>query len=255
MPSGKEPRFDNRVRWSLLYLRRAGLLESKRRGYFIITNKGLDVLKENPQKININFLMKFPGFSEFRSVKKEGKTVLDTEEIDITQTPQEILESTHQKLKDTLSRELLDQVKKCPPDFFEKLVVELLVKMGYGGSRKEAGEAIGRTGDGGIDGRIKEDKLGLDVVYIQAKRWEDATVGRPEIQKFVGALQGEHAKKGIFITTSSFSKDAKEFISRIEPKIVLIDGETLTDLMIDYNVGVTQESVYEIKKIDADYFP
>ena len=255
LPSGKEPRFDNRVRWALFYLKRAGLLESTKRGFIKITQRGLEVLQKNPATIDKNYLMRFPEYVAFTAKKKEDKSLSKPEDVDSTQTPQEILEYNHQKLKESLSTELLDHVKKCSPDFFERLVVDLLVKMGYGGSRKEAGEAIGKTVDGGIDGRIKEDKLGLDVVYIQAKRWENATVGRPEIQKFAGALQGERAKKGIFITTSSFSKDAQEYVSKIEPKIVLIDGETLADLMIDHNVGVTQESVYEVKKIDVDYFP
>ncbi len=153
----------------------------------------------------------------------------------------------------SLADEVLQTVKNCSPSFFEQLVVDVLVKMGYGGTRKDAGKAIGRSGDGGIDGIINEDRLGLDVIYIQAKRW-DNPVGRPEIQKFAGALQGQRAKKGIFITTSTFTKEAQEFASRIENKITLVDGETLSQLMIDYNVGVNMVASYELKRIDSDYF-
>ena len=160
---------------------------------------------------------------------------------------------SYKTIKEELGNQLLDKVKNCSPLFFERLVVELLVKMGYGGSIKEAGQAIGRQGDEGIDGVIKEDVLGLDVLYIQAKKW-DGTIGRPEIQKFAGALQGQRAKKGIFITTGNFSTEAKEYISKIESKIVLIDGKQLTEYMIDKNIGVTLEKSYSVKKLDQDYF-
>ncbi|WP_231714359.1 restriction endonuclease [Desulfonema ishimotonii] len=168
-------------------------------------------------------------------------------------TPEEELESAYQNIRNDLANDLLQQIKENPPSLFEKIVVELLVNMGYGGSRKDAGKAIGKTRDEGIDGIIKEDRLGLDIIYIQAKRW-DNTVGRPEIQKFAGALQGQRAKKGVFITTSTFSKDAYEYVTKIDSKIVLIDGEQLSQYMIDYNIGVATVSNYEIKKIDSDYF-
>ena len=167
--------------------------------------------------------------------------------------PEETLETSYQELQESLASYLLQAIKDCSPDFFERLVVDVLIKMGYGGSRKEAGKAIGRTGDEGIDGIIKEDKLGLDIIYIQAKRWE-ANVGRPEIQKFAGALQGQRARKGIFITTSSFSKDALDYVKNIESKIILIDGERLAELMIEHNVGVSPVASYDVKKIDSDYF-
>jgi len=250
LPSGLQPVFDNRVGWSKTYLKKAGLLESKRRGYFNITNEGLKVLEQNPPKIDINFLMQFPGYVEFRTGGKDKPVTPKTTE---PETPEEILENSYQNLRDTIAQDLLSNVKSCSPEFFEKLVVDLLLNMGYGGSRRDAGEAIGRSGDGGIDGIIKEDKLGLDTIYIQAKRWEN-TVNRPEIQKFAGALQGQQAKKGVFITTSNFSDGAREYSQIIDSKVVLIDGERLTQLMIDYDIGVSKIKSYDLKKIDTDYF-
>ncbi|MBC6937830.1 MAG: hypothetical protein DWB42_18655 [Chloroflexi bacterium] len=170
-----------------------------------------------------------------------------------TNTPEEILEASYQDLRTDLAKELLERVKACSPRFFEKLVVDLLLAMGYGGSRKDAGAAIGQSGDGGIDGIIKEDRLGLDIVYVQAKRW-DGTVGRPVVQAFAGSLEGFRARKGVFITTSTFSKDAREYVERIEKKIVLIDGEQLAQFMIDYGIGVTEVATYTVKKADQDYF-
>lgn len=247
LPSGTQSIFDNRVGWSRTYLKKAGLLESKKRGYFNITPEGLKVLDKNPPKINIDFLMQFPGYVEFRTGGvKEPKTPKDL-------TPEETLEYSYQKLRDNIAQELINNVKSCSPEFFEKLVVDLLLNMGYGGSRRDAGEAIGKSGDEGIDGIIKEDKLGLDTIYIQAKRWEN-TVSRPEIQKFAGALQGQQAKKGIFITTSTFSQGAKEYASIIDSKVVLMDGDRLAQLMIDYDIGVSKIKSYDIKKIDSDYF-
>lgn len=177
----------------------------------------------------------------------------DSIEISDSQTPEESLEYGYHKIKQGLTQEVLLKVKSCSPSFFEMLVVELLVKMGYGGSKKDAGQAIGKTRDEGIDGIIKEDKLGLDVIYIQAKRWE-ASIGRPEIMQFVGALQGQHAKKGIFLTTSYFTEDAEEYAKRVDSKVILIDGEELAQLMIDYDIGVSRVASYEIKRIDSDYF-
>ncbi|QSR89190.1 restriction endonuclease [Methylacidiphilum caldifontis] len=250
LPSGTQPIFDNRVSWARTYMTKAGLLDSPRRGYFRITQRGLDALEKNPPKIDISFLSQYPEFVEFRSHRKPAK---DQSSEPISETPTEALEAAYQKVRQNLADELLQTVKSCSPVFFERLVIDLLVKMGYGGSRQDAGSALGRSGDEGIDGIIKEDKLGLDVIYIQAKRW-NGMVGRPEIQKFAGALHGQRAKKGIFITTSSFSKEAEEYASHIDLKIILIDGEKLAHLMIDYNVGVLPVSAYEIKKIDSDYF-
>jgi len=255
LPSGQQEVFDNRVGWARTYLTKADLLRKTRRSHFAITERGRQVLTENLPRLDVKYLEKFEEFRAFRALKKtrtdEGeKTVQAT--FDET-TPEESLELAYGRLRETLASELLQQIKAAPPSLFEKLVVELLLKMGYGGSRQDAGQAIGRSGDEGIDGIIKEDRLGLDVIYIQAKRWE-ATVGRPEVQKFAGALQGQRAKKGIMITTSSFSKDARDYASNIENKIVLMDGEQLADLMIDHNLGVSPMASYEVKKIDTDYF-
>lgn len=252
LPSGQQPIFDNRVGWARSYMKKAGLLESPRRGYFRITQRGLDALGKTPSKIDIHFLQQFSEFVEFRSLRRHADGAIE-EPGPSEETPGEALEAAYLKVRQSLAAEVLQAVKACSPAFFERLVVDLLVKMGYGGSRQDAGSAVGRSGDDGIDGIIKEDRLGLDIIYIQAKRW-DGMVGRPEIQKFAGALQGQRARKGIFITTSSFSKEAEEYVSRIDSKIVLIDGERLARLMIDHNVGISPVSSYEIKKIDSDYF-
>jgi restriction system protein len=256
LPSGKQPTFDNRVGWARTYMTKAGLLSSPKRGLFQITERGQRILQENPLIINVAFLEKFDEFIEFRNLRRDkppteevSRAVLSSDE----STPEEALEGAYQSLRSDLTNEILEKVKDCSPAFFEDLVVDLIVKMGYGGSRREAGQAISRAGDEGIDGIIKEDRLGLDIIYIQAKRWE-AVVGRPEIQKFAGALQGQRARKGIFITTSSFSRDATDYVRNIDTKIILIDGATLAEYMIDSNVGVTVEATYELKRIDSDYF-
>jgi len=249
LPSGRQAKFDNRVGWARTYLKKAGLIESIERGKFRITQRGLEVLRGDPASIDIKFLMRFPEFAEFhKATKREaGKDALD-------QTPEEALESAYQSLRRTLAQDLLERVKACSPEFFEKLVVELLVAMGYGGSRADAGRAVGQTGDGGIDGVINEDKLGLDIVCVQAKKWE-GTVGRPVVQAFAGSLEGRKARKGVFITTSQFSQEASDYTKWIEKRIVLIDGERLAQLMIDHNIGVAQIDTYAVKKVDVDYFP
>lgn len=253
LPSGQQEIFSNRVGWARTYLKKSGLVMSTRRGYFKITDKGIDVLNRKPEKINVQFLEQFQEFRDFRALrhKKEDEEKEDQEIIETT--PEEALETAYQRLRDDLAIELLQQIKSSSPSQFEKLVVELLVKMGYGGSRHDAGKAIGKSGDEGIDGIIKEDRLGLDIIYIQAKRWE-STVGRPEVQKFAGALQGQRARKGIMITSSTFSHDANDYASRIDSKIVLIDGQRLAQLMIDNNLGVSPLATYEIKRLDSDYF-
>lgn len=255
LPSGRQQTFVNRIAWANTYLRKATLLESTRRGFCKISNRGLDVLAQNPLIVNIPFLLQFPEFVEFRARRSDqnGDESAPTDVLE-TRTPEESLEIEYQKIRDNLASQMLDRIKQTSPDFFERLVVELLVKVGYGGSRSDAGKAIGRSGDGGIDGIIKEDKLGLDVIYIQAKRWDETVVGRPDVQQFAGALQGQGAGKGIFMTTSRFTKEAKEYVSRIGSKIVLVDGEQLAQLMIDHNVGVSVTAAYEIKRIDSDYF-
>ena len=252
LPSGRQARFDNRVGWARTYLKKAGLLQSTGRGRFRITERGSSVLKDNPAKIDMKFLEQFPEYVEFRSVSKPADKS-DQGDHETDRTPEEVLEQSYQYLRSDLAEELLERIKECSPRFFEKLVVDLLVSMGYGGSRKDAGEAVGRSGDGGIDGTIKEDKLGLDVVYIQAKKW-DGTVGRPVVQTFAGSLDGVRAKKGILITTSNFSHQASDYVERIEKKIVLIDGQQLAELMIDHNIGVAEVQIYSVKRLDTDYF-
>jgi restriction system protein len=253
LPSGKQAIFSNRVGWARTYLKKAILLETPRRGQIKITQRGKQVIEESPEFIDDGFLQKFPEFMEFKNTKRDTSQIVQMTINESRKTPEEIFEESYEKLEKTLISDILQAIKGCSPSFFETLVIDVLVKMGYGGTQRDAGQAIGKTGDEGIDGIIKEDRLGLDMIYIQAKRWE-GTVGRPEIQKFAGALQGHRAKKGIFLTTSSFSQEAQDYISRIESKIVLIDGEMLAQLMIENNVGVTPIRSYEIKRIDSDYF-
>jgi len=255
LPSGKQATFVNRVGWASTYLKKAGLLESTKRGYFKLAERGANVLTQNPAAVNVRYLKQFPEFIEFQAARtaQEDGAKVDSDATD-SLTPEESLEIEYQKIRENLASQLLDRIKQSTPNFFERLVVELLVKMGYGGSRSDAGRAVGRSGDGGIDGIIKEDKLGLDVIYIQAKRWDENTVGRPDVQQFAGALQGQRASKGIFLTTSKFTSEAQEYVSRIGSKIVLINGEQLAQLMIDHNVGVSVSTTYEIKRIDSDYF-
>ncbi len=251
LPSGQQTIFRNRVAWAKSYLKRAGLVGSPRRGIYQITDRGREILARSPQRIDLKFLAPLIGHKETK-----GPSNIEIE-AGIAQlekmTPEEHIALGYQQIREELSAEVLRRVKECPPEFFEQLVIDLLLSMGYGGSRQDAGRAVGRSGDGGIDGIIKEDRLGLDAIFIQAKRWE-GTVGRPEIQKFAGALQGQRARKGILITTSSFTKEAREFVSTIENRIILVDGETLAGLMIDHNIGVAEVGTYIVRRIDSDYF-
>ncbi len=256
LPSGNQSTFDNRAGWAMTYLKKSGLLKSPKRAIVRITDRGKEVLQQNPEKIDMKFLEQYEEYQEFKALRHDKSRTVpvtgkDTSSPDLT--PEETLENSYQDLRNQLADELLERVKQCPPEFFEKLVVHLLVAMGYGGSRSDAGRAVGKSGDGGIDGIIKEDRLGLDVVNIQAKRWQN-TVGRPDIQAFVGSLAGSRAKKGVFITTSQFSGEARDYVNFIEQKVVLIDGEQLAQLMIDFDIGVSKEAEYVVKKIDFDYF-
>jgi restriction system protein len=255
LPSGRQSRFANRVAWAKVYLEQGGLLRSPRRGHLVISDRGRDVLKSPPARIDIKFLGQYPEFIEFRRPNREAQkpAALETHEAPDAPTPEEALEAAHGRIEASLASEVLVRVKAGSPTFFERLVVELLLKMGYGGSRADAGHAIGRAGDEGIDGVISEDRLGLDIVYLQAKRWQ-GSVGRPEIQKFVGALHGKRAKKGVFITTGSFSSEAAAYVEHIDPKVVLIDGRRLAELMIDFEVGVTTARTFHVKRVDSDYF-
>lgn len=252
LPSGVAKTFPNRVAWAKSHFKMAGLLENTKRSYFKITESGKKLLEDYPNEINLKVLKTLPTYQE-RTGRTKDEDLSSDIDTQTSATPEEVLESSYLKIRKNLSQELLLKIKSCSPSFFESLVVELLVKMGYGGSIKDAGRSIGRSGDGGIDGIIKEDKLGLDVIYIQAKRWENV-VGRPEIQKFIGALAGQGAKKGVFITTSRYTNEARDYQPRNDTKIVLIDGEQLTDLMIDFNLAVSTVNLFEIKRIDNDYF-
>ena len=252
LPSGRQGTFANRVAWAKVHLGMAGLLESPKRGFLRITPLGLTVLKDAPERITIKFLLQFSSYQQLRSSKKIQDTGPDLTD-NGAETPEEILETAYQHVRTELAASLIQHIKNNSWEFFEHMVVKLLVAMGYGGSVRDAGQATRKTGDGGIDGVIKQDRLGLDSIYLQAKRWENV-VGRPEIQKFVGALHGQRAKKGVFITTSYFSADAKDYAQQIDPKIVLIDGAELVELMIDHNLGVSPVATYVIKRVDTDFF-
>lgn len=249
LPSGAQPVFDNRVGWARTYLAQAGLLHQTRRGHFRITERGSEVLRKRPARLDVKYLERFREFQEFRKRRRPppGPTRPDGA------TPDEALAEAYQRHRQALASELLQLVKSSSPAFFERLVVDLLLAMGYGGSREEAGRAVGGSGDEGIDGVISEDRLGLDVIYLQAKRW-DRPVGRPEVQRFAGALQGRRARKGVLITTSSFTGEAEDYASRIDSSIVLIDGERLVELMIDHGIGVTSAATYQVTRVDSDYF-
>jgi restriction system protein len=257
LPSGTQSIFDNRIGWAKTYLKKAGLISYPKRAYIKITERGKSILDEKPDRIDAKYLKRFEEFNEFQNLSNQENNATEHNEIVeyIDKTPEEVIESAYQNMKKALADEILEKIRNVEPAFFERLVVELLVKMGYGGSMKDAGKAIGKSGDEGIDGTIKEDKLGLDIIYIQAKRWKDGnTVGRPEIQKFVGALAGQGAKKGIFITASSFTREALEYTPKNETKIIMLDGNQIANLMIEYNLGVSIQQAYEIKKLDSDYF-
>jgi restriction system protein len=249
LPSGTQTRFDNRVAWAKSYFVQAKVLDSPRRGHFRVTPRGLELHKQGHKRIDVKILNQYPEFVEFHKARalKEGEPEPTTE------TPEEALQQAYESIRNDLAGQILDRITNNSPQFFERLVVDLMVTMGYGGSKTDAGKSIGGIGDEGIDGIIKEDRLGLDVVYLQAKRW-DGTVGRPEVQKFVGALHGKRAKKGVFITTGKFSDDARKYVETIDPKVILIDGRALAELMIDHNLGTTTTATYPIKRIDSDYF-
>lgn len=253
LPSGRAKVLDNRVGWAKSHVMQAGLLESPRRAVSTITERGRQVLLDHPERVDLRTLNEFDEYREFRKRRKEATGETDADDTTEEAPPEEMLENAYQKVRRQIEVDLLRAIMDNPPDFLERVVVDLVVRMGYGGSRKDAGEALGKSGDEGIDGIIKEDPLGLDIIYLQAKRWE-GSVGRPEIQKFAGALQGQRARKGIFITTSNFTADAIEYVSRIDSKIILIDGSRLARLMFDHGIGVATASTYEVKRVDSDYF-
>lgn len=256
LPSGKQTIIKNRVGWSRTYMKKAGLLISPNRGEVQITERGREVLADCPGRIDVKYLKRFPEFVEFHThtPSNEEPSSSNNTEDERSDTPDEQLQQAYTSLMDSLADELLDTITAASPSFFEKLVVDLMLAMGYGGSREDAGQATRYTSDGGIDGIIKEDPLGLDVIYLQAKRYTEKGVGRPEVQGFAGALDMQRARKGVFITTSKFSADAREYVGLIEKKIVLIDGQELAKLMIQYNLGVGIKETYAVKQIDSDYF-
>jgi restriction system protein len=255
LPSGRQTIFTNRVAWALSYLKQAELVESPRRGSYKITDRGRTAVASPPTRIDINYLMQFPEFKAFRSAPESSETATPSIQTGPATelTPDEQIRIGYNRLRDSLAALLLEKTRQAGPKFFEELVVDLLVRMGYGGSREDAGSVVGGSGDEGIDGIIKEDKLGLDTIYVQAKRWSN-TVGRPDIQRFAGALQGQRARKGVFITTSSFSTEARAYAAGLQTTIVLIDGHQLAQLMLDHGVGVGEAAVFKLWKLDEDYF-
>jgi restriction system protein len=258
IPSGTQQLFYNRVGWARTYLKKAGLVDSPQRAKVRLSDLGRDVLKSAPARVDVDFLSKFHSFVEFRSARPGGngemKLIDDQATPDVSlKTPDEQLSEAHAQLRAQVIDELRQRVASASPSFFEDLVVKLLVAMGYGGNFKDASQRVGRSGDGGIDGIVKEDRLGLDVIYVQAKRWQ-GVVGRPEIQKFAGALLGQKARKGVFITTSEFSRDALDYAASLDAKIVLIDGRQLAEYMVEARVGVAVRQVYETFRVDEDFF-
>lgn len=253
---GRHLRYHIRTNWACIYLVEAGLLASVRRGTYRITARGRDVLESPPERIDIEYLSQFEDFRAWRRKSDGARKPVDRPDSPEVTTPQEDIEAGYEALRRSVEAELIQKILAASPTFFENLVVELLVKMGYGGSRDDAGEALGRSGDGGVDGIIKEDKLGLDAIYIQAKRWDPAKhkVSRPDVQGFAGSLEGHRARKGVFITTSSFSAEAHDYVARIEKKIILIDGPHLARLLFDHGVGVRTKQTYEVKEVDEEYF-
>lgn len=252
-PSGLVRVMVNRVHWAKLHLLRAGVIEQVKRGTIRITPQGKKVLADPPAKVDLKYLMRFPAFAEWGKAKPAHDD--DNDEADVSaKTPEERIGEAYSQLREALAEELLQQVKDCTDKFFERLVVDLLVAMGYGGSIEDAGKAVGRSGDGGIDGVIKEDRLGLDVVVVQAKKWTTNPVGRPDVQSFAGSMEAHRANKGVFITTSTFSEPAKQYVGQIQRRIVLIDGPTLASFMIDHGIGVTSYQTFNLKRLDSDYF-
>ncbi|MBS0291105.1 MAG: restriction endonuclease [Proteobacteria bacterium] len=254
--SSRTTLFYNRLAWAKTHMTMAGLLESPRRGVFCIAARGKELLAKNPQRVDMKTLQQYPEYEQARRGESVDTEVANVPTVSVSEklTPEEAMEQAHLNLRSGLARELLETILQCSPAFFELLIVKLMIKMGYGGSREEAGRAVGRSGDGGIDGVINEDRLGLDAIYLQAKRWSNV-VGRPDIQQFVGALAGQRASKGVFIITSRFTQEARDYAaSNSNYKVVLIDGERLADLMIEHDLGVSVAASYQLKRIDSDFF-
>jgi restriction system protein len=255
LPSGTQRRFDNRIAWSLSHLVHAGLLTRPGRGLSRITDAGKELLSRHDGPIDISVLSQFPEYVAFRSGSLEQDPSPAPAAPTFEQTPEEAIEAAFEALNESLAQDLLDRLLQSTPEQFEQIVVDVLVSMGYGGSRREAGQRLGRTGDGGIDGAIREDALGLDVIYLQAKRWSlDRNVSRPDVQAFVGALEGARARKGVFLTTTRFTKEARDYAGSVSVRVVLIDGQELTRLMLQHNVGVTTKHTYPVKRLSEEFF-
>jgi restriction system protein len=254
LPSGRQRTFDNRIGWAASHLRKAGLIENNGWARYRLTATGLQVLQTHPDRVDMKHLDQCPGYKEWRSGSQKPSPGAPTPKLpEVELTPEELIEATDRQLRSALEQEVLDRVHEVTPSFFEKLVVDLVVAMGYGGSREEAGRAVGQTGDEGIDGVVNEDRLGLDVIYLQAKRWA-GSVGRPTVQMFAGSLEGKRASKGILLTTSTFTPEARQYVMTIGKTIILIDGPMLAKLMIEHGVGVRDTARYVVRQIDSDYF-
>lgn len=258
LPSGRQRILHNRIHWAKFYMTRAGLIASPMRGRFVATQAGRDLLATNPARIDIDTLLQIPAFREFYRGEAENAEDDEDESIEpkiTTSTPEERIEAAYQEIHATLRRELLQRISQNSPAFFEELIVDLLVAMGYGGNHKNAAKQLGRSGDGGVDGVINEDRLGLDRVYVQAKRYSSGTtIGRPDVQGFVGSLVGLGATKGVFVTTSTFSGGAREFVRHLSQRVILIDGDSLADLMIEHGVGVRPSQEIVLNRLDEDFF-
>ena len=258
LPSGQTRRLNNRIHWAKTYLSKAGLLESPNRGYFVATQEGRKVLESSPDRISNEFLIRYEKFQDFRARGKETgatKNGVDLSLPDNPATPEEQIDNAYATLRSSLGTDLLERILQNSPSFFEGLIIELMISMGYGSSHARAARQLGRSGDGGVDGVIDEDRLGLDRVYLQAKRYKaDKVVGRPDVQGFVGSLVGLGASKGIFVTTSSFSKQAQEYAEGLVQRIILIDGALLTKLMVEHDVGVRTSRTISIQRMDEDFF-
>lgn len=255
LPSGQQSVFSNRLNWARSYLSKAGLVEAPRRGFFRATERARELLSENLPEIDITVLSRFPEFNAWRAKQKPTHAIHGQPEMNPKESPEEVIAAHFEVLNAELAREIIERVHSFTPAFFERLIVELLVRMGYGGGRAEMGKALGRAGDGGVDGLIKEDELGLDVVYVQAKRFApDTPVPLREVRDFVGGLEGHRASKGVFVTTSYFPAAAHDYVLRLSKRLILVDGPELANLMIRHCVGVRAKRAYEVKKIDEDYF-
>jgi len=261
LPSGRQRVLNNRIHWAKFYMSKAGLITTPARGRFVATEEGRKLLATNPDQINVALLMKWPSFQEFYKAEKGPAS----DSVDVPPegkgptphavTPEEQIETAYQAVQSLLRADLLDRIAQNSPSFFEQLIVDLLVAMEYGGSRKSAAAQLGGSGDGGVDGVINEDRLGLDRVYVQAKRFgKGNTVGRPEVQAFVGSLVGLGATKGVFVTTSTFSPQARDFVRHLSQRVILLDGQNLADLMIEHGVGVRTSRAVEFKRLDEDFF-